>query len=248
MRGDRFTGKVALIVGAAAGIAAATARMIADEGGIVAAVDRDVSALAGDGFLQVYACDALAASEAEHTVKAVLARNGRIDILVNAVGGSTGLADMNAPLEALSPAEWDGMISFNLTPTFNFCRAVIPAMKAQRHGKIVNIASHAAYGIDVATSAYATAKAGIIGLTRKLALELGPYNIHCNATAPSRTLTDRVRRMMDTTANKAGDDYLAKIPLRRLASVDEQASVICFLASSESDYITGVTLDVTGGQ
>jgi len=246
----RFGGKVAVIVGAGDGIAATLARMIADEGGIVAAVDRDPDKLdaLGDKSLEPFSCNALDAEAVDVVVADILARNGQIDILVNAVGGSTGMADMNAPLDALRAAEWQDMLSFNLMPTFNFCHAVIPAMKARRTGKIVNVSSHAAYGIDVASSAYAAAKAGIVGLTRKLARELGPFNIYCNATAPSRTLTQRVVRMMEDTGNKAGDEYLERIPLRRLATVEEQASAIRFLASSESDYITGVTLDVTGGQ
>ena len=121
-------------------------------------------------------------------------------------------------------------------------------MKAQRSGKIVNLSSHAARGIDVASTAYAAAKAGIIGLTRKLAMELGPYGITCNATAPSRTLTNRLKHTTEAGEHRADDSYLQRIPLRRLATAEDQARVVCFLSSSDADYVSGVTIDVNGGQ
>lgn len=253
----RFERKVAVIVGAAHGIAAACARIMAAEGGTVVGIDRDTRALAStmdeimrsrDAAGLAIPADALDPNDVVRAVDQVMNTFGRIDILVNAVGGSTVIENMNAKLEDLTLPEWQSLIDFNLLPTFLFCKAVIPTMKKQRSGKIVNISSHAAYGIEAASSAYATSKAGVNGLTRKLAVELGPFGINCNAIAPSRTATDRVLTMMETTVNTATEQYLERIPLRRLATPEEQASVICFLASSDADYVTGVTINVTGGQ
>lgn len=253
----RFEGKVAVVVGAGSGIAAATARIIAAEGGVVAGVDRDATALtetmrglcgrrSGDALALVV--DALQADAVEQSVLEIVRAHGPIDILVNAVGGSTIIPNVNTGIEQLSLDEWHGLLDFNLLPTFLFCKFVVPVMKRQRSGKIVNISSHSARGTEAASAAYATAKAGVIGLTRKLALELGPFGINCNCIAPNRTTTDRVLEMMRTTSNTVTDEYLRRIPLRRLATPDDQARVICFLASRDADYVTGVTIDVTGGQ
>lgn len=251
----RFKGKVALIVGAGSGIAAACAKIVAIEGGIVFGVDKDAVAAQSieqklseaGASCKFCAADALVADEVTAAVDQVVASYGRIDILVNAIGGSTIVQNMNSPLEDLSLLEWHKLVDFNLLPTFLFCKAVIPIMKKQRSGKIVNISSHAAYGIEVSTAAYAASKAGVIGLTKKLALELGPFGINCNAIAPSRTLTDRVLREVETAEGNTSK-YLNAIPLRRFATAEDQAKVICFLASEDADYITGTTIDVTGGQ
>ena len=137
---------------------------------------------------------------------------------------------------------------FNLDGMFLFCKAVIPIMKQQGGGKIVNLASIAGRGMsDASSSAYATAKGGVIAFTKKVGRELGPFGINVNAIAPNMTLTERIRPRFE---QRSPDDQAAAIegiPLRRMAEAVDQARVVCFLASSDADYVTGQTIDVSGG-
>ena len=252
----RFKGKVALITAAASGIGRATANIIGSEGGRIAAVDTDRARLdqtvaeieAAGGEAHAYNIDALDERRVDSTVTDAAKRFGRIDILVNAVGGSTIIANPAATTDTLTLAEWQSLIHFNLTGTFLFTHAVIPVMKQQRSGKIVNLASIAGRGKSSASSsAYATAKGGIIALTTKLANELGPYGINVNAIAPATTLTERIRPRWEQRPPEARQADIDRTPLRRMGEAVDQANVICFLASSHADFVTGLTIDVTGG-
>jgi NAD(P)-dependent dehydrogenase (short-subunit alcohol dehydrogenase family) len=252
----RFHGKVALITAAASGIGRATADIMAQEGAVVVAVDnhegrldRTVAALnAAGGRAHRRLCNALDAAEVEATVASVAQEFGRVDILVNAVGGSTIIAKAGATVDELSFAEWRQLLDFNLSGTFLFTHAVVPIMQAQRRGKIVNLASIAGRGLsETSSSAYAAAKGGIIAFTRKLAFELGPYGITINAIAPSLTLSERLRPRWEQTSPEDQQAAIERVPLRRIAEPVDQAKVICFLASSDADFVTGVTIDVTGG-
>ena len=121
-------------------------------------------------------------------------------------------------------------------------------MKRQRAGKIVNISSIAGRGVSpTSSSAYAAAKGGIIAFTRKLSFELGPFGITVNAIAPSLTLTERIRPHWERRSPEQQEAEIARTPLRRVAEAADQAKVIAFLASSDADFVTGVTIDVTGG-
>jgi NAD(P)-dependent dehydrogenase (short-subunit alcohol dehydrogenase family) len=252
----RFTGKVALITAFANGIGRATAEIMAREGAIVVGVDnhRDrletaVAALritGGRGHGKL--CDALDQGQVDATVASVEQEFGAVDILVNAVGGSTIVANSSATVDELTLEEWQRLIAFNLNGTFLFTHAVVPGMKRQKRGKIVNLASIAGRGLSASSSsAYAAAKGGIIAFTRKLAFELGPYGVTINAIAPSLTLTERIRPHWERRTAEAQDAEVARTPLRRVAEAADQAKVICFLASSDADFVTGVTIDVTGG-
>ena len=252
----RFTGKVAVITAFANGIGRATAEIMAREGAVVIGVDNHrgrldeaVAALCGaGGTVHGRLCDALDAGQAEATVASVEQEFGRVDILVNAVGGSTIIANSGAGVDELTFAEWQRLVAFNLDGTFLFTHTVVPIMKRQRHGKIVNLASIAGRGLsETSSSAYAAAKGGIIAFTRKLAFELGPYGVTINAIAPSLTLTERIRPHWERRAAKAQAAEIARTPLRRVAEASDQAKVICFLASSDADFVSGVTIDVTGG-
>jgi NAD(P)-dependent dehydrogenase (short-subunit alcohol dehydrogenase family) len=252
----RFVNQVALITAAGSGIGRATAEVIGAEGGIVVGVDNDKPRLEAamaaigkaGGRAHGYQADALEAAQVSDTVAAIVREHGRIDILVNAVGGSTIIPRPAATVDELTPAEWQRLVAFNLDGTFFFSHAVVPHMKRQHRGKIVNISSIAGRGLSASSSsAYAAAKGGIIAFTRKLAHELGPFGITVNAIAPSLTLTERIRpRWEQRTADEQAVE-IARTPLRRVAEARDQARVICFLAGSDADFVTGVTIDVTGG-
>ncbi len=179
----RFHDKVALITAAASGIGRASADIMAREGAIVVAVDnhqerldRAVAELgAAGGRAHGRLCDALDAAQVDALVASVAREFGAIDILVNAVGGSTIISKSGATVDELSFADWQKLIDFNLSGTFLFTHAVVPVMKRQQSGKIVNLSSIAGRGLSISSSsAYAAAKGGIIAFTRKLAFELGP--------------------------------------------------------------------------
>jgi NAD(P)-dependent dehydrogenase (short-subunit alcohol dehydrogenase family) len=253
----RFQGRIALITAAGRGIGRATAEIIAREGGTVVAVEVDKENLdqavgairAAGGSAHGLVADALDAAQVTATVKRVVDEHGRIDILVNAVGGSTILTKPAAHVDELTLDDWQRMLHFNLTGTFLFCNAVAPVMKRQRGGKIVNLSSIAGRGLSPSSSsAYATAKGGIIAFTRKLSFELGPFGVTVNAIAPSLTLSPRLRPRWDRMSEEDRARESARVPLGRVALPEDQARVICFLASSDADFVTGVTIDVTGGQ
>ncbi|MCW5745348.1 MAG: SDR family oxidoreductase [Alphaproteobacteria bacterium] len=252
----RFAGKVALITAAANGIGRATAAIMAREGATVVAVDNHqgrldeaVPALRQDrGKVEGKLVDALDPAQVDNLVAEVLRDHGRIDILVNAVGGSTVIDNPVVSTEKLTFGDWQKLIAFNLDATFLCTHAVIPPMKRQRSGKIVNLSSIAGRGLSFnSSSAYAAAKGGIIAFTRKLAHELGPDGINVNAIAPSVTLTERIRPHWEKRSQAAQAEEIERTPLRRVAEAVDQARVICFLASADADFVTGLTIDVTGG-
>jgi NAD(P)-dependent dehydrogenase (short-subunit alcohol dehydrogenase family) len=252
----RFRDKVVLITAAASGIGRATAGIMAREGGIVLAVDTNQDRLEAavgamlreGGQAHAFPGDALDEAQVDALVAEAVRRFGRIDVLVNAVGGSTIIADPAATTERLTLAEWQALLHFNLTGTFLFCHAVIPVMRRQGAGKIVNLASIAGRGLsEASSSAYATAKGGIIAFTRKLAMELGPHGVTVNAIAPATTLTERIRPRWEQRPPEERAADIARTPLRRMGEAADQAKVICFLASADADFVTGLTIDVTGG-
>lgn len=253
----RFQDKIAIVTGASAGIGRATALQLAREGATVVLTARaserlDAAArqITADGGRAVaMAGDGRLPADANAVVERALKEFGRIDILVNGIGGANIGEKSSQHLEEVSFADYQALLDFNLSPMFLFTTAVIPVMKRQREGKIVHIASIAAHGNSIMSSgAYVIAKAGIVGLTRKMARQLAPWNIHVNATNPTLTLTEGTQAGWDRFDDEGHAALLSHIPMGRLPTVENQASVICFLCSAESDFVTGANIDVAGGQ
>ncbi len=252
----RFQDKVAIITGAANGIGKATSKILAGEGAFLVAVDNSPAALAalaeeiesGGGNITTMEVDVLDSQQPEKMVDSIVSKFGRIDILVNAVGGSTVIPNSRATVDDLSLEDWDNIIQFNLRGTFLCTNAAIKRMKQQGSGKIINLSSVAGHGLSETSSAYATAKAGIMAFTKKVAIEAGPYGVTCNAIAPGMTLTDRISRGWEQRSEEERQRSLEAIPLGRAAQPEDKAKVIAFLASADADYVTGATIDVNGGR
>ncbi len=246
--------KVALVTGAAQGIGQATAMRFAREGAHVVGCDinaegvkkvtQEVVALGRKSLW--FPVDVSNLSQVEDMVKKTAEAFGRIDILVNDAGGSFNFPNK---LEEITLEMWDKIVDVNLKGTFICSKAVIPYMKKQKSGRIINVSSQAAKdGSDMTPIPYHSAKAGIMGLTRKLARELGPFGITANGISPGICLTPRVEKLwVERFTEEQRKAMLEAIPLRRASTADEQASVILFLASDNASYVSGVIIDVNGG-
>ncbi|MBI3085803.1 MAG: 3-oxoacyl-ACP reductase FabG [candidate division NC10 bacterium] len=248
----RFDGKVAIVTGSSDGIGRAAALIFAREGGQVVLNARGQDRLeATRTALQavgkpplVVAGNVSQAAVVERLVGETLQQFGRMDILVNNAGGGTLLRF----LEEVTEEDWDLTVDSNLKSAFLCCKAVAPAMKRQQYGRIVNVSSVAGRNVSrLSGPQYSSAKAGMLGLTRHLAQDLGPFGITANAVAPGPTLVDRVARKWALRSEEDRARILANIPLGRLAAPEEVATVIAFLASDDAAYVTGVTIDVNGG-
>jgi NAD(P)-dependent dehydrogenase (short-subunit alcohol dehydrogenase family) len=244
--------KVAIVTGGSRGIGKAIAELFARQGARLCVTGLNKSRLdAFIGTLKEGKVDSIgvvanAASEGEvgEMVGKTVETFGKVDILVNNAGGGSPLVSM----EDIDLGEWERIIRNNLTATYICCKAVIPHMKEQKGGKIVNVSSVSGRFFSQLSGAnYVAAKAGIQGLTRQLAKELGPFNITVNAVAPGTTLTERVEKKWLSRTQDYRDRILSLIPLGHLAKPEDVAGPVLFLASSLSDYVTGVTLDVNGG-
>ena len=250
----RFSSNIVFITGAANGIGRATAVQMAREGAKVVLVDVDVdrlTSLADElGHCAIASVsDIFTTTGRAQAILKALDAFGAPDILVNCVGGSTTLPRANLALDEMSEEQWDATIEFNLKGTFLCCHDLVPHMKRLGRGSIVNLSSISGRGVTAESGvAYATAKAGLIGFTRRLAVELAPSRIRCNAVAPGFVMTERIRNHIWEPAGPTGQTELTRrIPIGRLADPAEIGSVISFLASDEASYLTGVTLDCNGG-
>ena len=245
----RFDGRVALVTGGGRGIGAATSELLAREGASVAVCDldeepaREVAAPVGERGLAV-ACDVSRRDQVEATVRQVVDRFGRLDILVCCAG-----IIRDNLVHKMSDDDWDGVIDTHLKGSFLCAQAAQRVMVPQRYGKIVFLSSTSANGNRGQTN-YSTAKAGLQGMARTLAIELGPFGINVNAVAPGFIET----RMTEATARRMGIDWedfkkgaAANTPVRRIGQPADIAHAIAFFCSEESGFVSGQTLYVRGG-
>ena len=244
--------RVALVTGASRGIGAFTAKILAQRGARVAVCARTVSDLEtvaasirqNGGEALAVPCDVVEPSQVASMMEIVVKKWGRLDILVN----NAGLGTPAKPVEEVLPEEWDQTILLNLKSVYLCIRAAAPVMKRQGYGRIVNVSSFAGrFFSRLSGPHYSSAKAGVVGFTRHMAAELGPFGVCVNSVAPSPVLTERVKVKWETRAEEERQKILAGIPLGRLAQPEEIATVIAFLASDDASYVNGACIDVNGG-
>ncbi|HVI99493.1 MAG TPA: SDR family NAD(P)-dependent oxidoreductase [Sphingomonas sp.] len=231
-----LAGKVAVVTGGAQGIGAAVADRLAASGAEVILWDLDV-ADASHAARRVDVTDEASVAEAAHDA---LDRGGRIDILVN----SAGIAGPTAELWNYSLDDWRRVQRVNVDGTFLACRAVLPAMIANKYGRIVNIASVAGKEGNPKAAAYSASKAAVIALTKSLGKELAGHDIAVNCVTPAAART----RIFDAVSQEFIDYMLAKIPRGRFLELDEVAAMIAWLVSAENSFATGAVFDVSGGR
>jgi len=247
----RFDGQVAIVTGAARGIGAAIARRLASEGARVGVFDlnldgaetlvQEIRSAGGEGL--ALACDVANAEQVEASVKKVVEQYGRLDVLVN----NAGVIRDNL-LYKMTEDDWNTVIDIHLKGTFLCSREAQKYMVPQKYGRIINLSSTSALGNRGQVN-YSAAKAGIQGMTRTMAIELGPYGITVNAIAPGFIQTEMTR----ATAERMGisfetmiEEFVKRNPIKRVGTPEDIANVAAFLASKEAEYVTGQILYVAG--
>lgn len=248
-----FNREIAVVTGSSAGIGFSTARLLLSRGAIVVINGRSQTRLdeafanlqpLGGERLMAVAGDITDEKFRKTLIHEVLSKFAKIDILVNNAGGGT--PERHA--ELLSDSDWQQVLDVNLSAAFALCRGIIPLMKENRYGRIVNVSSLAGrFKGRLSGPHYAAAKAGMLGLTRHLAYDLGSFGITVNAVAPGFIHTERTDSRWKSLPESVFDETVKTIPAGRFGNPDEVAEAIAFLASRQASYITGHTLDVNGG-
>jgi len=240
--------KTAIVTGAGKGLGWSIAERLARDGAHVVITDIDGKSAREKAHLieqmnrqaMAIEMDVSRWSDVKAMVEKVVERFKRIDILIN----NAGILGPYLPVTDYPEEDWDRVIEVNLKGTFLCCKAVLPVMKAQSYGKVVNLASVAGKDGNANMSAYAATKAAIICLTKTLGKEMAPYNVFVNCVAPALIETEMAREM--TPEQRAL--LTSKIPLGRLGKPEEVASVVKFLVSEEASFVTGQCYDISGGR
>ena len=243
---SRLIGKVSLITGAAQGIGLATAKKFVQEGAVVVVCDIHAEAVnaavaqcqAFGAQVEGHAMDVTHRDQVDAVVAAVLARHGRIDVLVNNAG-----ITQDARLQNMTQAQFDRVIDVNLRGVFHCAQAVANTMVAQGSGGILNASSVVGIYGNFGQTNYAASKFGVIGFTKTWSRELGPKGVRVNAVAPGFIATP----ILSTIPEKVIAEMAQRVPLRRLGQPEEIANVYAFLASDEASYINGEVIEVSGG-
>lgn len=241
-------GKVALITGAARGIGKAIAMKFASEGADVAFTDlvineageqtvKDIEAFGHK--VRAYASNAANFEETHNVVNQILADFGRIDILVNNAG-----ITKDGLMLRMTEAQWDAVLNVNLKSAFNFIHAITPIMARQRGGSIINMSSVVGVSGNAGQCNYSASKAGLIGLAKSIAKEMGPRGIRANCIAPGFIVSD----MTNALSEEVRDAWVKQIPLRRGGTPEDVANVALFLASDLSGYVSGQVIHCCGAK
>ena len=247
MTNYNLNGKAALVTGGSRGIGRSIVLHLAQSGADVAFTYRskvdEANALVAElksmgRKTAAFQSNAADTKQSDEVVQTVLKEFGRLDILVNNAG-----ITKDGLLMRMSEQDWDDVITTNLKSVFNFTKAACRPMMSQQSGKIINIASVVGVVGNAGQANYVASKAGVIGFTKSVAKELASRNIQANCIAPGFIETDMTEKLNE----KQKEAILTVIPQKRIAKTDEIAAVVCFLASSDSNYITGQTINVDGG-
>ena len=241
-----FNDRVAIVTGGAQGFGLAITKKLIKSGGQVIIWDIDKDAIEkakkeinSDKF-SFQLVDVTDFKAIESGVRELENKFGKIDIFVN----NAGITGMNAKVWDYPLSEWKKVIELDLNSTFYCCKAIVPLMLKNNYGRIINIASIAGKEGNPNASAYSTAKAGVIGLTKSLGKELADKNIAVNCVTPAAAKT----RIFDQMTDEHINYMLSKIPRNRFAKIDELASLVCWLASEENSFSTAAVFDLSGGR
>ncbi|MEV0070867.1 SDR family NAD(P)-dependent oxidoreductase [Amycolatopsis sp. NPDC050768] len=235
-----LAGRTAVVTGGARGIGAGIVQRLAAEGATVAIWDRDLSGLVASEAGTAFQVDVTDADSVARAHAATVAAVGEVDILVN----NAGINGPVTPVEDYPPEAWRQVLEVDLTGVFLCTRAVLPGMKARRRGRILTVSSIVGKEGNPGISAYAAAKAGVIGFTKSLARELGDNGVLVNCIAPAITETEFFRQL--TPEHIAASK--AKIPLGRFLTVAEIAAMVAFVVGPDCTFTNGFTFDLSGGR